>query len=133
MSCIDVTTGHAAILITYLSGLRPKTWLTCTQRDEGRKGIDETPKHVQATQGKQMQANNADDESILRDALRYRFLRDGAEITEGLHVPCHVTFPELPAESSVRARVGAEFDAAVDSAVDFAIASLTKTADGEKT
>jgi hypothetical protein len=67
------------------------------------------------------------------DAARYLFLRDGAEITEGLHIPCHVTFPELPAESSVRARVGAEFDAAVDSAVDFAIASLTKTADGEKT
>ena len=79
-----------------------------------------------------MQANNADDESILRDALRYRWLRDGAEITEGLHIPCHVTFPELPAESSLHARTGAKFDAAIDYAVDSAIASLTKTADGEK-
>jgi hypothetical protein len=67
-----------------------------------------------------------------RDAERYRWLRDKANIISGRNLGCFVEFPKLDAAPSDAPRVGQAFIDAVDTAVAAAIAAEKKeTSDGQ--
>jgi chromosome segregation ATPase len=63
---------------------------------------------------------------VRRDAERYRWLRDKANIISGRNLGCFVEFPKLDAAPSDAPRVGQAFIDAVDTAVAAAIAAAQK-------